>query len=123
MSPEQLRGGARSTTATDLFSLGVVLFEMATGRRPFGGETGGRRGSPSILQGRARAPAVDLQSPACPRSLDRILAPPASRRSRASPHGQSARDLRRRAREPAAEAGGEGRAIGVPRSPCCRSRT
>ena len=33
-SPEQLRGNA-ATPASDLFSLGVVLFRMLTGRRPF----------------------------------------------------------------------------------------
>jgi eukaryotic-like serine/threonine-protein kinase len=37
-SPEQLSGGAL-TPASDLYSLGVVLFEMVTGRQPYIAET------------------------------------------------------------------------------------
>lgn len=35
MAPEQITGGRPLTPATDVFALGVVLFELLTGERPF----------------------------------------------------------------------------------------
>ena len=69
MSPEQAQG-LEIDARSDVFSLGIVLFEMATGERPFTG------GSPvSILSSIVKdaAPSVMAVNPAQPRELARII--------------------------------------------------
>jgi Tol biopolymer transport system component len=69
MSPEQAEGKPVDHR-TDIFSLGIVLYEMATGRRPFTGESRASIIS-SIL--RDTPPAVSDLNEALPRDLGRIV--------------------------------------------------
>ena len=69
MSPEQARGETLDARS-DLFSFGLVLYEMATGRRAFGGTTTAIVFD-AILN-RMPPPAVEL-SASIPGELDRII--------------------------------------------------
>jgi serine/threonine protein kinase/DNA-binding winged helix-turn-helix (wHTH) protein/predicted Zn-dependent protease len=69
MSPEQVRG-EKVDARTDIFSFGVVLYEMATGRRAFHGETAVSIHDAILSQ--APAPAHEL-NPAIPSKLEQII--------------------------------------------------
>ncbi len=69
MSPEQVEG-REMDYRTDIFSLGIVLYEMATGKRPFAGDTAAALIS-SIL--RDEPPTVTEINESLPRHLARII--------------------------------------------------
>ncbi|MDH3254560.1 MAG: tetratricopeptide repeat-containing serine/threonine-protein kinase, partial [Acidobacteriota bacterium] len=69
MSPEQAEG-KQVDSRSDVFSLGILLFEMAAGKRPFEGDT-----TLSLLSSilRSDPPVVTDLKPELPRQLGRIL--------------------------------------------------
>ena len=70
MSPEQAKGEPLDAR-TDLFSLGTVIYEMATGKTPF---AGGSTAEVFAALLRENPPPVSTVNPAMPRKLDPIVA-------------------------------------------------
>jgi eukaryotic-like serine/threonine-protein kinase len=70
MSPEQIRGDSQIDARADLYSLGVTLYEMATGHRPFEGDS-----DYSIMAAHLQQPPTPpLQvDPSLPKSLNDII--------------------------------------------------
>jgi eukaryotic-like serine/threonine-protein kinase len=69
MSPEQAKGDPLDAR-TDLFSLGSVLFEMATGQAPFGGRSTAEVFAALLMKD---PPPVSSLNPAMPSALDAII--------------------------------------------------
>ncbi|HWM87884.1 MAG TPA: serine/threonine-protein kinase, partial [Kofleriaceae bacterium] len=90
MSPEQARGHTRVGPGADLWAVGVILYELATGRRPFPGQNYNETLANILTREPppARQLAPDLP-PALEALLERCLDPDPDRRLR------SAGELRR----------------------------
>ena len=69
MAPEQLKPGARLSECTDLYALGLILYELLTGEHPFDRTPGARTVPPAPS---TRVPSVD---PALDRAIVQTLEP------------------------------------------------
>jgi serine/threonine protein kinase len=70
LSPEQARGEP-ATAASDRYSLGVVAFELLTGRRPYEGDTAATEAFAHV---NAPVPSAEKLHPELPDGVDEVLA-------------------------------------------------
>lgn len=69
LSPEQARGSV-VTKQSDLYSLGIILFELLTGQVPFQGETAV---SIALKHSQNQMPSVRKFNPAIPQALENVI--------------------------------------------------
>ena len=69
LSPEQARGGT-ANHKSDIYSLGIVMFELLTGRLPFSGESAV---SIALKHLQSETPSVRRWNPAIPQSVENIV--------------------------------------------------
>jgi hypothetical protein len=89
MSPEQARGEPTSD-ATDIFSLGIVLYELPTGRHPFG--AGSQIGTMNAIVSQPVLPPSTL-NPLLPASLDALILQMLEKDSRLRPQCSEVRTV------------------------------
>ncbi len=69
LSPEQARGGV-ATNKSDIYSLGIVMFELLTGRLPFSGESAV---SIALKHLQSETPSLRRWNPSIPQSVENIV--------------------------------------------------
>jgi len=88
MPPEQVQGALHTDARSDIWALGVILFEMLTGQRPF---TGATTAEVFVAIGHGATPSVRAWSPAVSPGLDVAIA--GALQKDPSRRWQSARDF------------------------------